>query len=842
MIGTTVSHYRILEKLGQGGMGVVYRAQDLTLDRIVALKFLPPEFTRDSEARARFVQEAKAASSLDHNNICAIHEINENEDGQSYIVMAYYEGVTLKEKIKDSGIGSRVPGLDVKEAVEISIQIARGLEKAHKHGIIHRDIKPANIIITHEGVVKIVDFGLAKLTRLTQLTTTGSTMGTVAYMSPEQARGERVDQRTDVWSLGVVLYEMVTGRPPFSSDYSEAVIYAILHETPPFPTSLREGIPSDLERILLKTLQKNREERYQSATDLLAELEELGSGGGAQAAKRLGAATRRHVYALTGILCLLVLIAAMLYFGSPFKSDRTEDHSIAVLPFINLSDDKESNYFSDGITEDIITQVSKIRALRVISRTSVMQYKESKKNIRDIARELGVEAILEGSVRRSGNQIRIVAQLINAQTDEHLWAETYDRELTQVFVIQSEVARTIAQALKATLSATERRDIDRAPTSNVSAYEYYLRGRAYYQRFTKEDNEMAVQLYKKGLELDPQFASAQAGLSNAYVMRFWRYGFAESWIDSGIWAARASLALDSSLVDGHTALGLTFEARGETKKAIESYRRAVALNPNYAQAVGNLGYQLAMTGDLVEGLQWLMKATRLDPTNANRALNIGDIYAALVADSAAESWYKHALTLQSDMLYAYGDLATLYLAQKRNTEALAMTKKMLLLSPDDFYTLTASGMTYFNLDNYHAAAIYLKRAVAANPIGGVNIAYLAYAYAREGNRKESEKTLDRGVELFTRRWNQGDRWNGYAYGLAALNAFRGDTTEACHWLQTAVDHGWRDYRGASDDPMLSSLSENGLYKQLMAEVHSMIDSLRSQAQFQLEGEKTERTL
>jgi serine/threonine protein kinase/tetratricopeptide (TPR) repeat protein len=851
MVGTTVSHYKILEHLGGGGMGVLYKARDLKLDRPVALKFLPLELTRDPEAKERFVHEARAASALQHNNICAVHDIDETEGGpafagapaggQLFIVMEYLEGETLKKMIAHGP-------LPVAQAVEVALQVTEGLSRAHESGIVHRDIKPANVMVTIRGDVKIVDFGLAKLSGQSMLTKAGSTVGTAPYMSPEQASGEKVDARTDIWSLGVVIYEMLTGERPFKGEYDNAVTYSILNSSPVPVAEIRKEVPLELGRIVTKCLEKKQSDRYQSAQDLAVDLRHAlrslegvpgtGSTPAMQAPAPLQRLGRRPVIVAAGILALVALTVLLL---SPWKNSSAESNSIAILPFTNMSDDRESEYFSDGITEDIIIQVSKIRALRVISRTSVMQYKQSKKNIRDIAHELDVKAILEGSVRRSGNQIRIVAQLINAQTDEHLWAETYDRELTQIFAIQSEVARTIARGLNATLSAAERRDIDRAPTSNVAAYEYYLRGRAYYQRYAKEDNEMAIQLYKKGLELDPQFASALAGLSNAYVMRFWRYGFAESWIDSGISAARASLALDSSLVEGYTALGLTFEARGETNKAIESYRTAVALNPNYAQAVGNLGYQLAMKGDLVEGLQWLMKATRLDPTNANRALNIGDIYAELVADSAAESWYKHALTLQADMLYAYGDLVTLYLAQKRNTEALAMAKKMLLLSPDDFYTLTASGMTYFYLNNYAEAAIYLTKAVDTNPIGGVNIVYLSYAYAKADNRKESERTMNRGVELFTDRWSRGDRWSGYAYGLAALSAFRGDTTEACRWLRTAIDHGWRDYRGASDDPMLSSVRGNSQYKQMIAKVRSTIDSLRSGAQFKIEGEKTEGT-
>ncbi len=402
MIGKTVSHYRILEKLGEGGMGVVYKARDIKLDRLVALKFLPPQISADEDEKKRFIHEAKAASALDHPNICSVYEINETPEGQLFISMGYYEGKTLSEKIRDGP-------LPLDEAFEIARQIAEGMKKAHGKGIVHRDLKPANVMLTDDGTVKIVDFGLAKLRGMSRLTKTGTTMGTVAYMSPEQTMGKEVDQRTDIWSLGVILYEMLAGKAPFRGDYEQAVTYAIINEEPEPLSKSRPDIQSGLENIVSHALAKNPANRYQTMEEFLADLRAVAEGLKPLKARRQWARGKfvgmRLAYVYAGLAVLAILFALNVAGVRDLllkKSRESIIRSIAVLPFANFSGDPSQEYFSDGMTDELITSLSKIGALKVISRTSTMPFKGTKKSMREIAATLGVDGVLEGSVLRSG--------------------------------------------------------------------------------------------------------------------------------------------------------------------------------------------------------------------------------------------------------------------------------------------------------------------------------------------------------------------------------------------------------------------------------------------------------
>jgi len=451
MIGKTVAHYKILEKIGEGGMGVVYKAEDTKLKRTVALKFLPPELTRDAQAKARFVQEAQAAAALDHPNICAVHEIGEAE-GVTYIVMPYVKGQSLKERVA-------VGPLSVEDALAIAGQVAEGLKEAHDKGIIHRDIKPANIMLTEKGQAKIMDFGLAKLEAGVDLTRTMAVIGTVAYMSPEQARGEEVDLRTDIWSFGATLYEMLTGQKPFGQKHDQALMYSILNDPTESVSRVRPEIPKPLEVVIQKTLEKDRSRRYQNMEELLKDLKSTGVWG----------------------------------IGVP-KVEK----SIIVLPFDNISPDPDQEYFCDGMTEEIITDLSHVHDLLVISRSSAMTFKGTKKKIREIAQEVNVRYVLEGSVRKAGNNLRITAQLIDSANDAHLWAEKYSGTLDDVFDIQEKVSRSLVDALKLKLTAEEKRIIAAKPILNVYAYECFIKARQELWTWSEAGWRMPWGIFKKG--------------------------------------------------------------------------------------------------------------------------------------------------------------------------------------------------------------------------------------------------------------------------------------------------------------------------------------------------------
>jgi len=627
MIGQTISHYKVLEKLGEGGMGIVYKAEDTKLTRIVALKFLPPHLTIDPEAKERFIIEAKAAAALSHPNIVTVHEINEH-DNRVYMAMEYIEGEDLKKKLKSGP-------LEIDEALRIARKVAKGLQEAHGKGIVHRDIKSANIIITEKGQVKIMDFGLAKLKDQTKLTKEGTILGTTAYMSPEQAQGAEVDSRTDTWSLGVVLYEMITGQLPFRGEYEQAVIYSIMNEDPELPSVLRTGVSPELEQIINKALSKEPSQRYQHLDEMDVDLKKLRN-----VYKPEVKAYRKDIYPDTPrqrrlflilTLFILVVIIAAGYFIFKVKNETVTSmtaetvnpgwkHSIAVLPFKDFSPGKDQEYFCDGMTEAILGKLTGIKQLKVTSFTSVEQYKHLTVNIRKIGKELEVAAILEGSILKEKDRIRVNAQLINTVDDSHLWQHMYDRRLESVFVIQDEISKAIVNALEIELLNGEI-ELKKHHTQDTEAYNLYMLG-AFFRKKSGENLFKGIEYFKKALEKDPHYALAYAGLADIYkvIARYKSLTFQESdkvvteWYLKAKEFALKALELDNKLAEAHGSLGaIKLDYEWDLKGAKQEFQRAIELNPGYSQAHFNYAFYFQAVADWDMALAEIKRVQELDP-------------------------------------------------------------------------------------------------------------------------------------------------------------------------------------------------------------------------------------
>lgn len=613
MIGRTVSHYKITGEIGAGGMGVVYEAEDMKLKRTVALKFLPPELTRDSAARKRFVQEARAASALDHHNICTIHEVDES-DGHVFIVMARYQGETLKNRI------ARGP-LEIADALDIASQIAAGLGKAHATGIVHRDIKPGNIFITDDGVVKILDFGLARLAGETRLTKTGTTVGTVMYMSPEQATGGAVDARSDVWSIGAVLYEMLTGRAPFVGDADPAVVYQIVNVDPTPITSIRGEVPLGIENVVDRALVRDPSKRYASADELRGGIEEqhefLEAGivsGGSAAWKRFRR-NRRAVYSTSAVAVILLAVVAALIL-IPDRGAAID--SLAVLPLEPFAGTTiQDTAFADGVTVELITSLSKLKAIeKVIARSSSMRYRGSDKPPQQIGSELGVKALVAGTLRRDGDTVRITAEMLNASTGALIWSDAFDGPVTDILRVQARIVRAIADAVALQLSPDEQEVLAVARTINPKAYEEYQLGMYWLARDNPYDESHPEAHFEAAIALDSKYAPAYAGLAEYYI------GSGHEEIPAAPLGAKAktlakkSVELDPDLAAGHAALGhVLWEYDYDMDGAGREFERCLELDPSYAYGIIVYSFYLESLCRFDESADMAMRAARLDPAS-----------------------------------------------------------------------------------------------------------------------------------------------------------------------------------------------------------------------------------
>jgi serine/threonine protein kinase/tetratricopeptide (TPR) repeat protein len=654
MIGKTISHYRIIEKLGEGGMGVVYKAEDMKLGRLVALKFLPAELTRDNDAKNRFIHEARAASALQHHNICTIHEIDETPEGQLFIAMDCYEGKTLKDKIATGP-------LPVEEALNIASQVAAGLSKAHEAGMVHRDIKPANIMVTTDGEVKLLDFGLAKLAGQTKLTRTGTTPGTVAYMSPEQAKGVEVDARSDIFSLGAVLYEMLTGEVPFPGEHEAAVLYGIIH-TPAEPMEkLKEGIPRGLQRVVDKALEKDPSGRYPNAAAMAGDLASLAREVPRSVRTASGRRGRsRRALSMALVSAVVVITGAVLLIRNSPKSPRPTSSArkmIVVLPFENLGS-PDDEYFANGTTDAITARLARVSGLGVISRQSAIQYRKTTKTIRQIGSELGVDYVLEGTVQRErpgdpASRVRVIPQLIRVTDNTHVWADTYDEDMKELFRVQSDIAQKVATQLDITLLEPERRAIEKRPTENLAAYESYLRGMDFfYEAKTVANEELSVKLLEHAVSLDPQFAEAWAGLAMPYHTLYWYFDRPGA-LAKEIGAAKRAEELAPDLPETQLAIGFVAYASREFEKALAHFERAQRLRPTGDAAMA-IGWTMRRLGRWQDALKQSEEAHRLIPRSYHVVVDaLGETNARMRRFDEAEQYTNEAISISPHLSEAY---------------------------------------------------------------------------------------------------------------------------------------------------------------------------------------------
>jgi eukaryotic-like serine/threonine-protein kinase len=773
--GTRLGDYEIQSLLGAGGMGEVYRARDLRLRRDVAVKVLPAVVSSDPGRLWRFEQEATAAAALNHPNILAVYQMGTHE-GAPYLVSELLEGETLREQIQRGRIA-------LPRVIDYGVQIAQGLAAAHEKGIVHRDLKPENLFVTKDGRVKILDFGLAKLTQaqpgsehsaptIGSETEPGLVMGTVGYMSPEQVRGQAADHRADIFAYGAVLYEMLTGKRAFAKPTSPETMTAILNEEPPGISQVAPGVPPGLQRVVQRCLEKNPEQRFQSASDLAFALEALSGPGSTRAVTETALGTRRWRPVIATVGGLALLLALLVGFGGGklrewLRPGTPRIQSLAVLPLQNLSGDAGQEYFADGMTEELTTDLAKIGAVKVISRTSAMRYKGANKSLPEIARELNVDGVVEGSVQRSGDRVKITAQLILASTDTHVWAESYERDLRDILALQDDVAKSIANEIKVKLTPQELAGLTSSRAVNSEAYEAYLKGRYYWSKRTQDGEQKGLGYFQQAVALDPGYAPAYSGVADSYIV-LGAHGHlpVNDAFPKARTAAIKAIELDEGLPEAHVSLATVktfydWDWPGSEKE----FKRALELGPNYSTAHHWYSHYLVSVGRLDEAVAEIRRARELDPFGITVNIWLGaTLYYSHRYDQAIEQ-YRRVLELYPEWPGVHAGIGDCYAQKGMLAEAVAEWQKALTLSGQD--QLAKSLEQAYAAGGYKG---YLRRhldqlkgsshTTTASPLD------FAYTYALLGEK-------DHAIEWLEKAYEARDPWL-YLKAEPKLDSLRSD--------------------------------------------------------------------
>ena len=841
--GTRLGTYEVVEWLGAGGMGEVYRAHHTRLGRDVALKVLPAAVSNDADRVARFEREARAVAALSHPNILAIHDFG-SDNGVHYAVTELLEGQTLRDLVHSG----RVP---VAKAVAITIQIARGLEAAHARGLVHRDLKPDNVFVLGDGQVKILDFGLAKTSSAeaesatTQLspyaTEAGMVFGTAGYMSPEQVRGGAVDHRADLFALGCILYELLTGRRAFQGDSSVDTLHATLHADPPAVTTLA-GVPEPLARVVSRSLEKQPANRFQSSADLRFALDTIAETVRSSAPPPLAGPRPSPLWRIGVAAAVIAATAAGVWYGRGItRSDAPsvvtpQARGIAVLPFENLGE-VDRAYFAAGVTEEVTLQLAKVSALRVIGRSAVARFKDPAAQLQEMARDLNIGAVVTGSVRHAGSQVRVGVQLLAAPSGETMWSEQYDRPAANIFDVQSDIAVRVARQLQASLAPDERARIQRVPTDNPAAYELYLQERRLAAN-VPEQNDQGITLLQKAIALDPKFALAYAVLAHRFVYKGTAFGRAEYL--RGVEAGRTAVRLDPQLARGHFALGIALARAGQLEEGRLSMQRSIELDSNFGTAMQNLAILEGNAGRIDQAAYWAMRAWPLAPNVPHSYYYVSEPLVALDLD-VAERWLAAAaarfkpddpasgeriVRMQGAVALRRGDLATA-VARARD----AVRAKPDVISSTQFLTELA---TYAGTPDAEAlvdAALEAGRGGRGIWVGYTPRTLRAYLYTRAGRPDLARPLIDAALDVNRKAIAEGDETYAPWYESVSLHMMRGERAAALDAWERAVEVGFHDDKIAVYDSLISPLKNEPRFVVALDRVKRRVAQMRARVDF-----------